>query len=165
MSSSFSVHPLDQGEMCERTVHSSLSPNQYLALDLASNSPEQIFIHICPEKIMTALLVLNCNSSPGCLMKEYACKRVYKHVIQTFFCTIHSFNSQMFHWVIYYTLGTVRGTGERDVNNPILIFTLYLARSNLTISLSYLKREREHFLSSILRVTIIPAKKKKSVSH
>ena len=56
-------------------------------------------------------------------------------------------------------LGTVRDTGERDVNNPILI--LYLARSNLTISFSYLKREREHFLSSILRVTINPAKKKK----
>ena len=110
---------------------------------------------------MTALLVLNCNSSPGCLMKEYARKRVYKHVVQTFFCRTHSFNPQMFHWVIYYMLGTVRGTGERDVNNPILIFILYLARSNLTISFSYLKREREHFLSSILRVTINPAKKKK----
>lgn len=114
---SFSIHTLESEgggwriHVCD--IVSFIMVSQLVpCMDLISSSPEQTHTSGCQETIRTALCAtLSCL--PRMLVKVSSFKRIYIHVSTYILLLGHSFVPQIFHWVIYYMLGT----GDRGVNN------------------------------------------------
>ena len=86
---------------------------------------------------MTTLLVLQCNSHPGCLMKESSLKRIHIYAGTYFLLLGHPFHKYLTESSIIYMPGTVLGTRERDVNKIIYIHTYKTSSKIIKFSLSY----------------------------